>query len=187
VANNYPRHPAKYYRQDGTQIFPQQVNNRLDLADPRSYVPTGDGYIAVVNKGGSTSISHGSKRIRRSEADLTRPVTMYVRNPVDRFISGWRYFSWDHPEFIHYPHQLSGDAWFEYITDFAPLDLHWLPFTAVHQIQEHWTLLPLSALPGKKFNEGKKYNEPLPKRLQDKVEEFYKGDMAVWRSVTGKS
>jgi hypothetical protein len=171
-----------WLRQDGVELQASKVNLKDDCVDSK-YMRSGDGYIALVPKGGSTSISLGAKTVRRSELDPSLPITIYVRNPVDRFVSGWRYFSWDNDRFLNFPYRVSAEAWLHYITEFCPYNHHWYPVVGLHPKVDN--VLPLSDLGGKRQNVGKS-QATISDALREQVEAHYSEDIALWRSATGK-
>lgn len=163
------------------------------------YKGPADMIIAFSLKCGSYSVKSyfGKPRtfLKRSQvASDPRPVVLYMRDPIERFVSGWRYFSWDrqeqHIDRGGHPKMCSLERWFKYCTEEFPNNLHWVPQTVIHTHEGRFLpteVRPLSSLPthtNKSSALGKydKYLDEEP-HMRAILEDWYAGDLEVWHDL----
>jgi len=168
--------------------------------NPKMYMKRADDLLAFNLKSGSNTVkAMGSREFwtRSMAAAYDGNILLYMRCPIERFVSGWRYFSYDRQD-IHIdrgdkPNHCTLERWFEYTTKESPRNLHWVPVTVVHTHEGRFLptdVRPLSALPSRAntssaLNKYDHYLDAEP-HMRAVLEDWYKEDIELWRSVIGK-
>lgn len=120
------------------------------------------------------------------------PLHVFLRHPVARCISAWRYFSpINFPQGSHVPKGLPYEAFVNRILDLGATDPHWAPQLArlprpadvVHRFEDIERAWPEIVPPGVKLmhlNESR-VDMPLDRGYRaDELEAFFADDMAAW-------
>lgn len=155
--------------------------------------------IGLTEKAGCTSIQQSIKAARMGHPrslDQMRtnqePVRIYLRHPIKRFVSAWRYFQHSmFPEKL-IPRHAPFEKFVECVLDQLVGNVHWNPQLAMYagcnideiyqfeRIEETWP----SDIPLKHLNQSPWYVRPpeVIHRLAD-LQEYYREDLETWASL----
>ncbi len=132
--------------------------------------------------------------LAKTEVQECDRVTLYMRHPYDRLVSGWKWFTArrDHmnSQLNFYPAacHLKGQkniSLLEWATVVLPhADPHWLPQTTVHPHWREYTLAHVSelGLVQEKKTEHGPWEDYWSPEIDDVVREYYAEDMIMWEA-----
>lgn len=155
--------------------------------------------VALIEKAGHTSITQAAKQHRaglkmsyQEAFDSQIPVVIFLRHPIERLVSAWRYF---HPQMFpngtHIPQHRPLSRFIDDVLSGVPNE-HWNPqlarfagcnISTVHRfenINEHWPDYP----PLLHLNKSKIRHPGEIEHRRAELDEFYAEDLAAWLDAT---
>lgn len=144
----------------------------------------------------STTMHEALVGKQRAYTDL-RPgdhVRLIVRDPRDRLVSAWKWFTKHHncyiPSLDDYTILNSSTPFPEWTrVALRHWNEHWAPQTELHPRWKEFELVPITALPpgwghSKKTREDNSWQQYYSDDLLDLVNEVYKEDIVMWKEAT---
>ena len=153
-------------------------------------------------KCGSTSLlQHLGREKRYVIPEPGDHVRIVVRDPRDRLVSAWKWFTTGHKSYIKHildQSQEDHDKLLRKTTmlaDWVPVafkywDPHWAPQTEIHTRWREFEIIPISELHRyvdgheKRTREDNSWEQYYDPATLARVEDYYKEDMAMWQEVT---
>lgn len=157
------------------------------------YIEFPDWLVGMTPKAGWTSMQQAGKGYPtldiNAAARSDKPIVLFVRHPVDRLVSAWRFFH----QKAHFPNRhIASKTGLEKFVDQVLKgveDQHWMSQVKLHthhrfiptvvhrfeNIHEVWPELPhLNKGPGVPFDLWHR---------KDEVEEYYRADLELWENA----
>lgn len=159
-------------------------------------------HIALIEKAGSTSILQAIKGSRKRGRgwdlqhmkESQKPMRVYLRHPITRFLSAWAFFSPAAFPVRHIPTHAPVEVFIDKVLDHCARNVHWNPVLEMldgcniaelyqfERIHETWP----SDIKLLRLNVSKKEKPEITYRL-DELKQFYSRDLDAWESLNPTS